>query len=158
MSTPDFVDETLRFIDNGWKTVNFDPQPALIDQRDSRRLDTGERNIEWDLEQGNAVSVGDSPGDSYTPEGLGWHSERVDAGVSVRIEGLHESEYGGIADARDFKQLVDEVKRTLNAVRKRPLPGYWRLEVEEKQSFSTENHDYFRQDLAVGYVGLEQLP
>ena len=156
MSTPDFTQETLDFIRTNWDTSNYSPKPVPIDRRDSRRLDTGERGVTFDLTEGNAVGVA-PVSTTYTPEGLGWHAERAESTVSIRAEGLHSHDHGDVADASDFRAFVDEVKRTLKVERKRPLPGYWRLNVREENEFSPENHDYFRVDLSAEYVGLEDL-
>lgn len=157
---PDYVQKTLGFIDGNWSTNNYDPQPILIDRRDGSWFNQARRTMSVDLGVvgNNVVGVSDAPLTSFEPEGLGWLKDRVESGVSIRVEGVHESEHGEIADAAEFETLVDEVTRTLKTERKRPLPGYYRLEVREQDDRSSNYNDYYRADLEAVFVGLEDLP
>lgn len=157
---PDYVQTVLDFLDANWKATNHDPKPILIDKRDGTWQNATRRTTSVDLGTvgNNVASVGTTGGTSFEPEGLGWLTDRVESGVSVRIEGAHESEHGQIASASEFKSLKDEAIRALKVERKRPLPGYYRLEVRDVSDDSSSFTDYYRADIEAFFVGLEDLP
>lgn len=153
----DYVDTLLGFIADNWQTANYEPKPTLIDGRDTRRHDTGERDVTADLADNNVVTVAPADEDRE-PEGVGYSHDAVEATSTVRIEGAHESEYGHIADGDEFGRLVDEVARTLRVERIRPLPNIYRLEVRGADAQSQSYQDYYRTDLPIAFVGIDDLP
>lgn len=157
---PDYVQEVLDFIDTNWKTSNYSPKPILIDKRDGTWQNESRRTTSVDLttEGNSVVMVGGGPGTDHEPEGIQWSHDRVEAGVGVRVEGLHEDEHGDITDSADFGSLVDEVERTLQVERRRPIDDYFSLIIRRTDRFSGNNTDYFRSDLSVFFDGLETLP
>lgn len=171
---PDYVRKTLEFLDSNWNSgyssgygENYGTgfkKPIMYDGRDGRIYRgggyTGERLVDHDLTDGNAIKVGGQPSVSKEPEGLAWQFDRVESGVRIRIEAAHggRNDWGGIDAAVWFGGLVDEAQRTLEVERKRPLPGYYRLEVRSRDNESSNYGDYYRSDLVAYYVGLEQLP
>lgn len=154
---PDLVQWTLDTLDSSWSTANYDPKPTLIDQRDTDRVNKNGRSMVADLAENNAVGVGSQPDTEYTPSGT-YDNARVDAAVSIRIEAVHEDEWGNVADAADFRALVGEVKRILWADRSYPVGDYYVLEIATESDLSTQHKDYYRVDLTVEFRGYESLP
>lgn len=157
---PDYVQTVLGFIDTNWSTGNYDPKPILRDRRDGSWYNASRRTESVDLTTvgNNVIGISDAPIDTFTPEGLGWSHDRVEAGLSVRAEGLHESEHGIVADAPEWETFTDELLRTLRVERKRPITGYYRLEVRDETGMSANHGDYYRTDYEVYFVGNEALP
>lgn len=170
MHNPDYVRETLKFID-----ANFDDgygqgygveygssfvKPTLIDARDMSEYPDGPSDVTKELTETAVVEASGLPGTEYTPEGLGWGYDRVDAGVRLRIEAAHggRTEWGPVDSAGEFRALVDEVERTLKVERKRPLEDTLRLEVRRREDGSIDWGDRYREDLVVAYDTIEQLP
>lgn len=160
MSTPDFVEETLNFLDTNWSTTNYSPKPRLIDRRDSREYPSGERVTDHDLTDNAAIGVADPEGYESTPEGLGWEYDAVEGLVRIRVEAAHggNNEWGGIDGASQFKSLVDEAERCLKVERKWPLEDYHHLQTERADPDPQAWGDYYRTDLVARYVGKELLP
>ena len=159
MSLPDFVQFTLDTLDTNWNTANYDPKPVLIDRRDGDVQNSTRRSRSHELKNGNAISVSAAP--TRTNEAIGTAFDyRFRAGVSVRIEGLHEAEHGHIADAADFESLVTEAKRAIHAERVEPTANdnVRSLTVEEENDVSSDTRDQYRTDLTVWFDGFETLP
>lgn len=153
---PDFVNETLTFINDNWNTSNYAKKPILIDRRDGRWVNEDRRTTSVDLAVVNntVVGVSDTPFSSYTPQGVGWSHQEAEEGVSIRVEGLHTDEHGTIADGSEWRNLTDEVKRTLTTERKRPFGEYEWLEVREADGRASDHTDYYRTDFDAAYTGI----
>jgi hypothetical protein len=164
MTRPDFVQWTLDTLASNWDTTNVDPQPVLIDQRDGERQDTSRRSVEFDLAENNAVTVGTQPTTTTEPIGTGY-DVRIEAGVNVRVEAVHESETypdqsGGVAGGPAFGALVAEVRRALFVDRVNPTANdnIRDLRIPDENDRSASEKDYFRVDLTVLFRGYEELP
>ncbi|MFC7044297.1 hypothetical protein ACFQH6_20730 [Halobacteriaceae archaeon GCM10025711] len=155
----DLANFILARINANWSTGNYDPMPILYHKSDSQRYDTGERGVTVDLPEGNVISVGADPTGTNTPMG-GEFDYKVETGVSVQVEGLHEDEWGHITDGRDFDSLVGEVKRTINLEREWPLPseGYHTLYITDVNDASGQHGDYYSESFTVVFRGYQDLP
>lgn len=164
MTLPNFVTETLRFIDANWNTTNRDPKPRLYDGRDMREYRngayTGNREIEPDLTDGATIVVHDGDGVDETPEGLSWEFNRIDGSVRVRCEGAYRGRTnpGTVSGADEWRDLWQEARRTLQVERKRPLTDYYWLRLDGDEQNSNNYGDYYRTELFGAYVGLDELP
>lgn len=170
----DYVRFIIDALDANWDTNNFDPAPIVVDRDDTQQYDTAEagnaevgdsvglaktvRELDVDLTDNNAVSVGSISTDR-TPIGTEF-DHRIEATVSVRVEGVHESEFGHITDTQDFQALLSEVRRTILLEREFPSPedGIHTLDVVDEDDRSREYADYFRTDLTVVFRGYDELP
>lgn len=155
----DYTQAVLGFVDGNWSTANYGPKPVVVDKRDGRRLDGGRRSTTIDpgAESANFVTV--APVEETTePEGLGYEFDAVEATVQVEVHAAHVSEHGLIADASEFRALVEEVRRTLRVERVRPIAKIYRLETDRLDDRSGAYTDYYRAVLRARFVGIEALP
>jgi len=93
---------------------------------------------------------------------------RVETELDVRIEGLHENEYGEIADDDEFKTLVAYIQQAINTQLSYPAVDtgdedigrviYRDLGIINEQNLSTDNRDYYQRDFTVRLRGYEDTP
>lgn len=110
-----------------------------------------------DLSDGNFVGASSDPLTSFSPIGFGYDHE-VEAGVGVRVEGLHHDEWGHTSSQAEFANLVNSIQRALLSQRSYPFGNYHSLFIRESDSQSANHKDYYRQDFDVWFVGYDELP
>ncbi|WP_135852611.1 hypothetical protein [Halorussus salinus] len=139
-----------------------------IDRDESEFFDDGIRSRTAELRKTNAVgaSLADVTND---PVGTEYDHAR-EAVVGVRIEGLHESEFGyidpGGSDGIPFSGgggLVDRIRDALLVNRTYPDAGgtgvtYTGLRLVNESNQSSNYQDYFRHDFDIVFNGYEELP
>jgi len=178
MADVDLIHWTLETLAANWIDDNAD-FPVLIHKDDSQRyersetggtavgdsigVNEGEISNNFDLSKDNAITVGSSPDRLTSPIGTEYDLD-VEDGVSVLVEGVHESEWGHVADGQQFRALVDEVQRALLVDRNWPLRNvngdehYHTLRIENETNRSSENKDYYATQFDVLFDGYEELP
>lgn len=159
MSLPDFVNETLAFIDTNWNTSNYSPKPTLIDGDEMRDFNDDTRTKGVDVINTNVVTVDASPTGTAEPAGLEY-DRRIRFPVNIQVEGYHTDGGGEVADKDDFDSLTTEVKRTVFTERVRPtnVTDIQWLEINQENDLSAEQGDahYFRYEFDMVYVGYER--
>ncbi|MFD1512461.1 hypothetical protein [Halomarina rubra] len=154
----DTTEWALDVLSTGWSLVD---EPAFINRESTEDVATGERSKVHDLTDANAVSIA-SPATDRSPVGVEYDLE-VETTLSIRIEGLAESEWGHIADSGEWRTLVEEVRRLLFAERRWPIENpdgdvhYHTLLPREESDRSAEHRDYWRTDLSLVLRGYEDL-
>ncbi len=144
--------------------------------RDNALVYDGEQRIEMAtpthehtaaLEDSNLVGVAAAEG-SQTPIGAEYDLE-IETIVSVRIEGLHHSEWGHIDPAGDAgvpwrgdDGLVDQLRAAILASRQRPAAGrssvsFTHLQVSNFVDRASEYGEYYRADFDIVFDGFETL-
>jgi len=128
-------------------------------------LETGDRTRSVELSNANVISA-TRASRSRTPSGTRFNYD-VETVVSVRIEGLHESEWGHVADDDDFERLVRYAQHAINLERTYPeidadddigRVAYQDARIENEQPVSNEHRDHYRTDFDVRLRGRECLP
>lgn len=156
--TVDTTEWALDVLASGWTLVD---EPVFINRDSTEDVATGERDRSHDLTDANAVSVA-SPSTDRSPVGVEYDLE-VETTLSIRIEGLAESEWGHIAESGEWTALVGEVRRLLLAERRWPIENpngdvhYHTLLPREENDRSAEHGDYYRTDLTLALRGYEDL-
>lgn len=173
------VEWTIGTIAEHWRSDVVD-DPYLVNRDDStiyEITDSGtavvgestvgasedQRSATGDLTRGNFVGV------AYTDASRsisGWEYDHdLDDVISVRVEGLHEDEWGHLADDDAFRQLREEVERCLELERQWPIPpadsrdDYYRTLVFRNQTLMNPSWaDKYRYDFDVGFLGRRDLP
>lgn len=160
MSRPDFVQETLDYLDSNWDTSNFDPKPTLVDG-DEMRLYDGGRARSLDVLNRNIITVDSGPTGTNTAIGTEFDFQ-IRYGAGVQIEGYHEDGGGQLADKDAFDSLVAEARRAILAERTFPVGNITHLTIEQENDDSpAESHNdanYFRYLFDVWFEGYESLP
>lgn len=163
MALPDFVNETLTFLDTNWNTSNA-PKPVLIDGDEMRRFDNDQRAKSEAAYNENLLTVDASPPGTNTPLGTEY-DHAIRHGVSVEIEAYHTDGGGQVADKDAFDNITTEAQRSLLVNRTYPLAsageyGIKDLFIEEVNDESAASGDahYFRYMYTVWYEGFEDLP
>jgi len=162
----DLTEFVLDVLD-GWDTSNYDPQPALVNGNDSTfyaspppGYTAGDRTQDFDFTHGNLITVDNGPDRQQTPIGTEYDYD-VEDGVTVVIQGAHESQHGHIADHDDFRTLVDEARRLIQADRRFPVSGdgeaYVSLQVDLESDNSHEYRDFYEYTFDVTFDGYEEL-
>ena len=120
MALPDFVNETLTFLDTNWNTSTI-AKPTLIDGDEMRDFNDDSRAKAVDVENENIVTVNSEPTGTNTPLGTEYDHE-VRYGVNVRVEGYHaDGSSGGITDKDEFDTLKGETRRSILVNRSFPV-------------------------------------
>lgn len=129
---------------------------------------TPERTRQAELEQENAVSFSFT-GQSETPVGTEY-DHALERTVNVRIEGVHESQWGHIdpdgSNGVEFTGdggLVDDIRDAILQKRTFPSAGpagisYKDLMIENSTPQSGDFADHYRYDFDVVFKGFETLP
>jgi len=157
------VEWTIATIAENWDPGNYDPQPELINRDDSELHSSGKRDTTHDLAEANAVGVGYTDADKQVS---GWEYDfDLDDVISIRVEAVHEDEWGHVAGDDDFRRLREEVQRCLYVERQWPIPPadgrddwYRTLVFRSATPRNAEWADYYRYDFDVGFLGREDLP
>jgi len=147
----------------GTTAVGSEPPLELVD-RDDAEFESGRRSRSGELTNANIVSIA-STDDDTTAIGTEYdHSiERI---CSVRIEGLHHSEFGHIDpdgnEGAPWRSLVRIVRRAILLAREYPQTaspdvGYTHLRLVNGVDQSSDYSDYYRYDVDVIFDGFEQL-
>lgn len=144
----------------------FPADLARINRDEPEILETGERSRSLELSNWNAVGASLATR-STTPRGTEY-DHNVETVVSIRVEGLHGSEWGQIESAAAFAGLVKRIKWAILSERSYPdvMPDaddigwvcYQDLRVENDQDLSSDDKNYFRRDFDVRLTGVEELP
>lgn len=170
----DLVGFLLETLSVHWDDATYDPMPTLVDDRDATPytqstvadatvdgsmvgLTEQDRSYPFDLADGNVLLVGTSISRDDQALDL-YFNIKVDAAIGIRIEGVHESDRGHVADAADFLALVEAAKDAIWAERQWPLAGYYMLDIGDEHDRSVTEKDYFRYDFRVGFSGYKDLP
>ena len=161
----DEVRWVLEVIKTNWPAMEFPDHVVRIDRDEPEILETAERTRTVELTRHTPIGASLSSRDR-SPLGTEFHNH-VETVVSVRIEGLHESEFGQIRDKDAFNRIVNYAKRAIQLEREYPtidadddvgLVHYEDARIEGEQSLNSDNKDYFREDFTVRLVGKEELP
>jgi len=110
-------------VDANFASFSSEPAPTLYDGDDGAiRGDAREREVDLGRDA-PVVSVDESP--QVQRETIGTEFDyRVEPGVSVRVEGLHDDYRGGtFGGAADFASYVQAVIDAINADREFPAPS-----------------------------------
>jgi hypothetical protein len=154
------VDTVLGWIDTNWGTFPESTSlaaPTRYNRDDGVRLDTGVRTDSVDLAENHAVSVASTPVTTRRPGGVGYLTNYEEAGVSVRVEAVHEDAFGTVAGDNEFGELVAETRRAINAERKQPPAPYYTLGIEDEDNQSANSTEYYRVDLTVRFRAYRDL-
>lgn len=152
------IDEPLKRIDRDESLV-YDGDGTAPDMTESIRERTEE------LRKANFVGA-HLADRSPTPIGTEY-DHTIEAVVGLRIEGLHESEWGHVdpegIDGIAFDDLVRRIRRAILASRGFPDAGdthtsYTDLQFANEADTSDDWADYYRYDLDVVFSGFEELP
>ena len=92
----------------------------------------------------------------------------VETELDVRVEAIHENEYGQIADDDEFKTLVAYIQNAINSNLTYPAVDtgdedigrvvYRDLGIINEQNLSTDNRDYYQRDFTVRLRGYQDTP
>ena len=179
------VEWTIETLADNWNANNYPGsydggKPVLIDQDEStvyEITDAGtaevgdatvgvtfqDRSVSYDLTENNAVTIGSQPDRLTTPVGTEFDFD-VEDGVSIKVEGAHEDEFGKISSSEEFTTLWKEVRRALLVERqwpgRDPIGGthYHTLTTESERNGSSSNKDYFLYQFDLMFRGYEDLP
>lgn len=137
----------------------------IYDGSGSLSMASSIRSRSGELEKG--VFIGATLADSApTPRGFDYNTT-IERTVGVRIEGLHETEWGHVdpdgADGVPFDELVERVRQALYAAREFPAAGddgveYGTLFIENEAPNSSAYADFFQHSLDVRFRGRQSLP
>lgn len=163
MTLPDFVNETLTYLDTNWNTTNT-AKGVFIDGDEMRRFDNDERAKSESAINEKLITVDSSP--TGTGEAIGTEYDRaVRFGAGVDIEGYHTDGGGQFADKDAFDTFVTEAKTAILTNRTSPPTssgeyGFTHLAIEEESDESPTAGDahYFRYLFDVWFYGFEDLP
>lgn len=152
------VEQVLTWLGN-WNSTNAD-QPVFIDRDDAESASFNDRQVAYDLTDNNAISVASSPDRDTEPIGTGYDHRIVD-GVNLRIEGAHTDQWGHVADADEFQDIIDEAERVILTERT-SFPtvngiDYHSVILRNGTNLSADEKDYFRYDVDVVFEGYEDL-
>jgi hypothetical protein len=159
----------LDIIADNWPEVKIPSVIRRIDRDEPEVLETGQRQRSIDLEDAVAISAG-LAGKSREPLGTEFNYD-IQTEIDLRIEAVHESEFGAISGINEFTGLTDRVKRALNEARTfpdvdpAPAPdvgqigrvAYLDLRIVDETVQSGGRADYYRSNLTVQLRGRKQL-
>jgi hypothetical protein len=166
----DLAVEILRFLNQGWETDNFSPEPLYHNDDDGYIYPGDNETKARDIDLQNHDVVGVSyPGWTKTPVGTEFDYD-VEAEVDVRCEATTFPAGGGVDGSTDFRRMVLEAQRAIDANRVFPLTNLdsryaWRdLRIETEDNNITinnrdagDNRDYFASEFTVTLRGWEQF-
>lgn len=167
------VQTVLDAIKNNWGSGAYSDIPLeRIDRDNSELLDGGVRSRTEELEKNNYV-LASHVDRSQSPIGTEYDHD-LEVVVGVRIEGLHESEYGFVdpdaslppttaGDPVPWTPLVDEIRLSILRDRKFPSDSrsridYTDLQIANDTAAASDYGDYYRHDFDVVFNGYEELP
>ena len=113
------------------------------------------RTVDFDLTRGNVVTVSSSSS-SNDPvvggDGTAYHEEPL---LSIDLEGVHEDEWGHVANSTELRRLKDEIKHILDNHRSHPLPGEGlrALVIDRDENLSSNFADYYHWTFDLRFVG-----
>lgn len=141
-----------------WPGTEFPDVVERFNRDDSESIDTGVRSGDFDLEEG--VSVGAALADDNREPIATSFSYDVETTISVRVEGLHQDQYGHIESSDAFRQFIDALKEALR--RERAMPSidggayhYHTLLIENETDNSADGRDYYHATWDVRIKGRE---
>ncbi|SIS00363.1 hypothetical protein SAMN05421858_5120, partial [Haladaptatus litoreus] len=127
--------------------------PQLINQDDASVSEFNDRRVSYDLTDNNAITIGSA---NVARDPIGTEFDyRLEAIVSVRIEGAHVDEWGHIKSADEFRYLVEAAQTALNQERVWPYRNpsgnfhFHSLYLENDENNSVSHKDYYRYDFDV---------
>lgn len=151
-------------LEAGTGAAGEEPPLTLVD-RNNARDEADQRGVTEDLQDTNVVSIA-SVDEATTPIGTEYDHD-IEHVAGVRIEGLHESEWGHIDPDADAGAAWDSlsrfVRRAILRARtfpkaKRPNVDYTDLRLSNHAPQSQDYADYYRYDVDVIFDGFEELP
>lgn len=185
MANHDLVNLVISFLATNWNPDNYPgtysgETPFLVDRDDATVYEITEtgtsevgdatvgvtldgRRVSVDLTRRNAIAVDSSPTASKTPIGTEYDYD-VEDGAHVRVEGVHESEFGHCEDVEEFEALYEEARRAVLVERVWPYRNpdgshhYHTLLTANEANDSVAGADYYRWDADVLFRGIEELP
>lgn len=148
----------INSVDTNWPESSFPDDLNIVDRDNSEVYDgiNSLRDRKGELRKSNFLSFGTAD-ETPTPRGPGYDLEREDR-VSCRLEGLHSDQFGHVDSAAAFETLWENVQEAIYVERRRPLPNYHTLFIENIRHASGNHRDYFRVDFEVRFWGCEELP
>jgi hypothetical protein len=163
---PDLTAFVLSILDTQANGGNWDASsaghPIRYNREDGKRLDTGNRTQGVDFTEGNVVSVRTVNRDR-TPVGTEFDYRFV-ATLSVRLEGVHTDERGGIdptgSNGVPWQDLTRELEAALDRDRTFPTSDANVLSMVTSldRDFSGDLKDNYRADYTVEIRGYEIAP
>lgn len=165
------VDYVLDKVKTNWSAGTYGDIPIeRIDRDNSEKLDGNVRSHTEDLQANNFVGAAFA---DRIPEPIGTEYDLdVDVVVSVRIEGLHHTEFGYVnpdnslppttaGDPVPWTDFVKEIRSTINTERTFPNTtssiNYTDLVITNENPLSYEYGDYYRHEFDVAFAGYEDL-
>jgi|APHM01.1.fsa_nt_gi hypothetical protein len=140
----------LELIFDEWPTPMIPSDLLRIDKNESVVLDTGAVAQGVDLAENIVVSVGRDSTD-HTPEGTLPRYETLET-LDVEIEAADSREFGTVSSHADFRRVVNNVQRALDAERSFPdvsltnrdrQPTRLEMFVEEESDRSSNHRNHY---------------
>jgi hypothetical protein len=141
----------LELIGEEWPEPQLPPDFAAYDKDDAVLLKTGERRADLSLEEYTLVSASRDAIDP-TPEGTEPIYETIET-LDVEVEALVSEQFGTLDSHAEFRRVVDNVKRALDAERTLPdvsltnrtrQPARLSLYIGSETDRSSNHRDHYR--------------
>lgn len=163
-----YVEDVVGWLNSEWDTTNYPDtfsgsKPAIIDGDDAESQSFNGRQVAFDLTENNAVEVTSTPTRQQRMIGTDYDYQ-FDDGVSVRVIGVHDDEWGHISGSDEFRALYQEVRRILHTHRNWPdrnttgdqhTDTLW---LADETNLSPQYKDLFEYNITALVRGIEELP
>ena len=139
------VEDVLGYIDDNWPDGSLPSTVRLVNRADSEFFDRPIRDKKADLQEATHIGVG-SGARPRSPIGTSF-AYIYEPVVSVRIAGLHEDEFGHVADHAAFRDLVHNVFDAVDAEETYPATTargeFHTVLIQNEEDLSDDLGDYY---------------